>query len=421
MAEEYWKTSPFGENSIFHPSWDAKQKQAKLQRYEGVKITEMKVTANYLPENSGLFSPQPTIIKSTNIVSSDSNFVTVAVKAIVNLSNRADQVKIALNKNSAITASKSIGNSFQYEANFNVKVGKSIPRIDQYGSQDFTFTATVIDIFTKEVSDTRSVKVKIDTDGKVQESSITEESSGIGNWFVNHKTGEYTWFDDKTKRDGFTRVGNYKLTYNKDKNIISAYAGKESVFIESIDMSKNNEDKFKTEQAAKFSLISAESGGGYVHSTDDPIIFPLIVGASIENRLTLYALGVTQYSPDGTIQTIKGYQAMSDKSYKDFKYGNNERFGLGESAYQKKNMNIGLSTVYLAVLGSIRYLNENYSVPKGKVKEFEQIIFYAHTPPPGKKNTLNGDFDVAIPDGTNGKYDYVRGQNKYKDKLKPNK
>lgn len=174
-------------------------------------------------------------------------------------------------------------------------------------------------------------------------------------------------------------------------------------------------------QAAKFSLIAAESGGGYVHSTDDPIIFPLIVGASIENRLTLYALGVTVFSPDGTIQTIKGYQAMSDKSYKDFKYGNNERFGLGESAYQKKNMNIGLSTVYLSVLGSIRYLNENYSVPKGKVKEFEQIIFYAHIRTDGKKNTVNGDFDVAIPDGTNGKYDYVRGQNKYKDKLKPNK
>lgn len=179
MAEEFWKTSPFGKNSIFHPDWDAKQKQAKLQRYEGVKITEMKVAANYLPENSGLFSPQPTIIKSTNIISSDSNFVTVAVKAIVNLSNRADQVKIALNKNSPITASKSIGNSFQYEANFKVKVGKSIPRIDQYGSQEFTFTATVTDIFTKEVSDTRSVTVKIDTEGKVGESLLFNPNSKI--------------------------------------------------------------------------------------------------------------------------------------------------------------------------------------------------------------------------------------------------
>ncbi|MBW7867561.1 MAG: hypothetical protein H3C31_04455 [Brumimicrobium sp.] len=31
MAEEYWKSSPFGEDSIFHPSWEEKQKQLKLQ------------------------------------------------------------------------------------------------------------------------------------------------------------------------------------------------------------------------------------------------------------------------------------------------------------------------------------------------------------------------------------------------------
>ncbi len=29
MADEYWKNSPFGERSIFHPSWDEKQKEAR--------------------------------------------------------------------------------------------------------------------------------------------------------------------------------------------------------------------------------------------------------------------------------------------------------------------------------------------------------------------------------------------------------
>jgi hypothetical protein len=32
MAEEFWKTSPFGENSYFHPSWDDKQRQERLVR-----------------------------------------------------------------------------------------------------------------------------------------------------------------------------------------------------------------------------------------------------------------------------------------------------------------------------------------------------------------------------------------------------
>ncbi|MCB9187871.1 MAG: hypothetical protein H6599_01180 [Flavobacteriales bacterium] len=50
------------------------------------------------------------------------------------------------------------------------------------------------------------------------------------------------------------------------------------------------------------------------------------------------------------------------------------------------------------------------------MKQFEQMIYYAHIPPDGQTNSLNGDFDIAIPEGTSGKFDYVRGAiniNKY--------
>lgn len=171
MAEEFWKSSPFGKDSIFHPSWEEKQKEKRFADYKGVKIKEIKVVANCLPRNSRRLLSSPAFIKSTNIVSSDSNSVMVSVKVIVYLSNRADEVKITLNKNSTITATKSIGKSVRYEANFRVKVGKSLARIDQYNSQEFTFTATVRDIFTKEISDTSSVKVIIDTNGKVSSTS----------------------------------------------------------------------------------------------------------------------------------------------------------------------------------------------------------------------------------------------------------
>lgn len=417
MAEEFWEKSPFGENSIFHPSWEDKQKQSRLQAQQNGEIVGIFIDkgdhGEKLLKNSIVYDNldpakyRPPIYNPAPI---ESGTEAIIITISVTFKGNIDSLYISVNQNKQ-RATKQVN---KYSAVFSIEIPK------KEGKKQFEITAQITNFIGNETFDTKKIKVTIDLSGSELAREDAEVVSG-GNWFVNNKTGEYTWFDDKTKRDGFTRVGNYKVIYNKDKNSISAYAGKESVFIEAIDMSKNNEDKFKTEQAAKFSLISAESGGGYVHSTDDPIIFPLIVGASIENRLSLYALGVTQYSPDGTIQTIKGYQAMSEDSYKDFKLGNKKRFGLGESAYEKKNMNIGLSTVYLAALGSIRYLNENYSVPKGKVKEFEQILFYAHIPPPGKKNTLNGDFDVAIPDGTSGKYDYVRGQNKHKDKLKPNK
>ena len=32
MAEEYWKTTPWGKDSMFHPSWDEKQRQERLVR-----------------------------------------------------------------------------------------------------------------------------------------------------------------------------------------------------------------------------------------------------------------------------------------------------------------------------------------------------------------------------------------------------
>jgi len=34
MADEFWKNSPFGEDSIFHPSWEEKQEQARLQNQQ---------------------------------------------------------------------------------------------------------------------------------------------------------------------------------------------------------------------------------------------------------------------------------------------------------------------------------------------------------------------------------------------------
>jgi len=40
MAEEFWKTSPFGENSMFHPSWETKQKLERLKQQKGkVSVT----------------------------------------------------------------------------------------------------------------------------------------------------------------------------------------------------------------------------------------------------------------------------------------------------------------------------------------------------------------------------------------------
>lgn len=38
MANEFWKDSPFGENSIFHPSWEEKKKKEKIDNKENVNM-----------------------------------------------------------------------------------------------------------------------------------------------------------------------------------------------------------------------------------------------------------------------------------------------------------------------------------------------------------------------------------------------
>jgi|AntAceMinimDraft_17_1070374.scaffolds.fasta_scaffold04247_2 hypothetical protein len=47
MAEEFWKSSPFGEDSIFHPSWEEKQKLARLERESQKNNTDEKQKVQY--------------------------------------------------------------------------------------------------------------------------------------------------------------------------------------------------------------------------------------------------------------------------------------------------------------------------------------------------------------------------------------
>lgn len=76
-------------------------------------------------------------------------------------------------------------------------------------------------------------------------------------WYVDNNSGDYEWFEGNDKHDGFTGVGSYKVTYNRDGNTLSIYKGSESTFVETIDMNTDEFGKYKSERAAKFALISA--------------------------------------------------------------------------------------------------------------------------------------------------------------------
>lgn len=52
MAEEFWKSSPFGEDSVFHPSWEEKQRQAQLQKQQRDSINSLPSVTLECPKNN---------------------------------------------------------------------------------------------------------------------------------------------------------------------------------------------------------------------------------------------------------------------------------------------------------------------------------------------------------------------------------
>ncbi len=155
MADEYWKSTPFGKGSFFHPEWDDKQKDAR-QNYEAAKITDLFVDKD-IPSRFLPFLPKS---------SPNSPYVAITVMVKVIVEGFADKVEVSVDDNYKRTASKLSGTKI-FQTLFSLSIPKTLARIDQYGTKEFVFKANVTDLFLKKITDSRSVKVKIDTQGKI--------------------------------------------------------------------------------------------------------------------------------------------------------------------------------------------------------------------------------------------------------------
>lgn len=218
MENEYWKNSPFGKDSIFHPSFDEKQKE-KRQNGDVAKITDMYVDRN-IPSTFLFFLPKPL---------PDSPYVPVTVMVNVVVSGYADKVEISLDNGTKRTATRKTGTT-EFQHIFTLQVPKSFARKDQYNSKDFTFTATVTDVFQKKVTDTRSIKVTLDTQGKITASQvITKEEKKEcfckkTNWSADdlkYLVSELRKKQDILFQTQYDEIGN-PLFIDKDGNILKS-------------------------------------------------------------------------------------------------------------------------------------------------------------------------------------------------------
>ncbi|TRW27545.1 hypothetical protein FMM05_02585 [Flavobacterium zepuense] len=229
-------------------------------------------------------------------------------------------------------------------------------------------------------------------------------------WYIaksGKKTGEYKWFEGNGKQKGYSHAGNYKVEYDRTKNTVNVYEGKNSVFKESINMDvikndKNEFVKFKDDRAAKFSMLSAESGGVNIMD-EDPFFDPLIISASIDNRQKVSDAGNDGFASYKG-QAYIGYHAKKTKAYKDFSEGNKKRFNdnmWGE--------HLSLSTVYNALDSPVTKLKTDF-----QMKQANYILYYSH---PGGHPQSSPAFNLVLPTNIKHRFVSVQGDKTYMNTL----
>lgn len=170
MDTDYWRSSPFGEESIFHPSWEEKREQERQILLSTGKITNVLVTkgngkyVNSYPRQDNL-SPERYISESSR-----QRTHSVYIKVSVIVEGRAEAIYIAVNNQ----FKRAIG----CEQTFEIKVPATSSK------ETINVKVHLTDFMGKEEYDKKEYDVTIDSSGNVIEKKEVEEEYSIVNGYV---------------------------------------------------------------------------------------------------------------------------------------------------------------------------------------------------------------------------------------------
>lgn len=174
MDSKYWKSSPFGENSLFSPKWDAAQNISSQKSGRIVSISAKKgdytTPTNNSPSYYALQS-QSNRYSSNNTSGSKRVEVTIFVKT----EGVVECVYISI----GTVRKRAIDVRGQYCASFSVE----IPDSEIY--KNIEVSAQITDFIGKEIYDERSYEVMIGVNGDV--SVFDDDEYTIVNGFVQGK------------------------------------------------------------------------------------------------------------------------------------------------------------------------------------------------------------------------------------------
>lgn len=146
LADKFGVDSPFGNDWV--------KEDFKGASKDTAEIVDMTILEDKL-KNLGTSNYQ------------DQDIVKVPVVITVQIKGQADKVEIKCSdgqKRTAFTISKNL-----YGGSFTLSIPKSYVRLDRYNSRKFIFTAEVIDLNQKKITDKRKEEITIDTNSKIIE------------------------------------------------------------------------------------------------------------------------------------------------------------------------------------------------------------------------------------------------------------
>lgn len=179
MDTEYWKSSPFGENSIFHPKWDEKEKERRQQQIEPAKITGIEIKQGTLKEDSYIGPRYDNLYPQKNHPDTIKNsFISVPIIVTISTSGYASTVFISIGNNweQAHSARSKIG---IFQKSFTIQVSSSTRK------GIFEISAKIADSLDDTPCDIKKYKVEIDDNGyllkknEIKENQTEEEDENI--------------------------------------------------------------------------------------------------------------------------------------------------------------------------------------------------------------------------------------------------
>ena len=169
MDTNYWKSSPFGENSIFHPKWDEKETERRQQQIEPAKITGIEIKQGTLKEDSYIGPRYDNLYPQKNHPDTIKNsFISVPIIVTISTSGYASKVFISIGNNweQAHSARSKIG---IFQKSFTIQVSSSTRK------GIFEISAKIADSLDDTPCDIKKYKVEIDDNGYLLKKEEIEE------------------------------------------------------------------------------------------------------------------------------------------------------------------------------------------------------------------------------------------------------